>query len=130
MRTDDIFKGLFIGAVFLALIAGGFIGCPHYTVYQQRLAGEAELERSKMNRQIIIEEADAKKAAASALADAEIAQARGVAEANRIIGESLKDNDGYLRYLWIKGLQDGSSEVIYVPTEAQLPILEAGKRVR
>lgn len=26
------------------------------------------------------------------------------------------------------GLQDGSSEVIYIPTEAGIPILEAGKR--
>lgn len=28
---------------------------------------------------------------------------------------------------WVKGLTDGSSEVIYVPTEANLPILEAGR---
>ena len=48
-----------------------------------------------------------------------------VEKANEIIGNSLKDNDAYLRYLWIKGLHDGSSEVIYIPTEANLPILEA-----
>jgi len=62
------------------------------------------------------------------LADAEIERARGVAGANKIIGESLKNNDAYLRYLWIQGLQDKDNNVIYVPTEAGLPILEAGKR--
>ena len=42
-----------------------------------------------------------------------------------ITDDSLKGNDAYLRYLWVQGLQDGSSEVIYIPTEAGLPILEA-----
>lgn len=36
-------------------------------------------------------------------------------------------NEGYLRYLWIDKLGAGN-QVIYVPTEAGLPILEAGKR--
>lgn len=62
------------------------------------------------------------------LAEAEIERAKGVAEANRIIGESLKGNEAYLRYLWIQGLQEGSTpQVVYVPTEAGLPILEAGR---
>lgn len=56
-------------------------------------------------------------------AEIEVARAKGVAESNKIIASSI--TEGYLRYLWIQGLQDGSSEVIYVPTEANLPILEA-----
>ena len=62
------------------------------------------------------------------LADAEIARAVGVAKANKIIGDSLKDNEQYLRYLWIDSLQQTQNQIIYVPTEAGLPILEAGKR--
>ncbi len=58
---------------------------------------------------------------------AEVERAKGVAEANKIIGSSLKGNESYLRYLWIQGLQDGSSEVIYIATEAGLPILEASR---
>ena len=58
---------------------------------------------------------------------ADIERAKAAAEANRIIGESLKDNEEYLRYIWIKGLQEGKGERIYIPTEAGLPILEAGK---
>lgn len=69
-------------------------------------------------------------AAASKLADAEIARARGVAEANKIIGDSLKGNDAYLKYLWITDVAGTNNKpaVIYVPTEANMPILEAGRR--
>lgn len=91
-------------------------------------AGQAELKRAEQNRQIAIEEAKAKKESAQALADAEIIRAQGVAKANKIIGDSLKDNEAYLRYLWIDSLNSNNQNVIYVPTEAGLPILEAGKR--
>lgn len=66
--------------------------------------------------------------AAQHLAQAEIERAKGVAEANKIIGDSLKGNEAYLRYLWIHSLENTQNSVIYVPTEANLPILEAGKR--
>ncbi len=114
--------------IFFLLLSGGLWGCPKYSVWQQGLSGEAELKRAEWNRQITIREAEAKKEAAKALASAEVERAKGVAEANKIIGDSLKDNDAYLRYLWIQGLQDGSSEVIYIPTEANLPLLEARNR--
>jgi hypothetical protein len=112
------------------LVVFGMWGCPKYNVWQKELAGKAELKQADWNRQIAIREAEAKKESATHLAAAEIERAKGVAEANRIIGESLKDNDAYLRYLWIQGLQDGSSEVIYVPTEGQLPILEATRKLQ
>jgi len=94
--------------------------------------GQAELERAKQNRQIEIARAEAARDAAKALADAEVERAKGVAEANRIIGESLKGNEAYLRYLWIDGLKSDqqSPQVIYVPTEAGLPILEANRLKR
>jgi len=112
----------------LVLIAGGMWGCPHYNVYQQRLAGEAELRRAEQNKQIEIEVARAKMEAADLLGQAEVARARGVAEANKIIGDSLRDNEAYLRYLWINNLSEGDvPTIIYIPTEAGLPILEAGR---
>ena len=119
---------IFSCVVTVALLIGLMIGIPIYSVWQQGLEGEAELKKAEWNRQITVREAEAKKESSKALADAEVIRARGVAEANKIIGDSLKGNESYLRYLWIQGLQDGSSEVIYVPTEANLPILEAGKR--
>lgn len=60
-------------------------------------------------------------------AEIEVAKAEGVAKANQIIGDSLKNNDSYLKYLWIQALKDTKSQVIYVPTEAGLPILEASR---
>ena len=120
-----------IGAGILVLLTGGLWGCPKYNVYVKRLSGQAELERARENRQIRIEEASAVKESAKALADAEAIRAEGVAKANQIIGESLKGNEAYLRYLWIQGLGEGSSPtVVYVPTEAGLPILEAGRGVQ
>lgn len=110
------------------IIAGGMYGCPKYNVYVQDLNGEAELARASQNRQIKIQESKAKLEAATLDAQAEIERAKGVAEANKIIGDSLKGNEAYLRYLWINGLQEGATpQVIYVPTEAGLPILEAGR---
>ena len=50
------------------------------------------------------------------------------AKANKIIGESLHDNESYLRYLWINNMGENQKEVYYIPTEAGLPILETGKR--
>ncbi len=112
----------------IMLVALGMWGCPTYNVWQKSLAGQAQLKEAEWNRQIQIREAEALKESASHLAEAEKIRATGVAEANKIIGESLKNNDAYLRYLWIQGLHDGSSEIIYVPTEANLPILEARNR--
>lgn len=108
-----------------ALVAGGMWGCPNYAVYQQRLEGEAELAKANYSKQVAVQEAHAKMDSAELLANAAIAQARGVAEANKIIGDSLKGNEAYLRYLWIMSLETSNDKVIYVPTEANLPILEA-----
>ena len=64
----------------------------------------------------------------SAKKDAEIAVAKalGVADSNKVIANSITPN--YLRYLWIQGMQTNQMQVVYVPTEANLPIMEAGKR--
>ena len=98
------------GMILIGAIILGLWGCPKYAVYEQELAGKAELARAESNRQIAVREAQAKKDAASLLAEAEIERAKGVAEANRIIGDSLKGNESYLRYLWISGLKDGRDE--------------------
>ena len=111
---------------------------PKYRVYAEELAGEARLKEAEWSKQILIEEAKAQQQAsllqaqtrvtlAKAQGQAEVERAKATAEANRIIGESLKGNEAYLRYLWIEGLKDGKGERIYIPTEAGLPILEAGR---
>jgi regulator of protease activity HflC (stomatin/prohibitin superfamily) len=126
-----IFWGCIVGFFLLAgSVFGACWGCPQYDVWQKGLKGQAELKRATYNRKIAIRAAEAKYESAKSLAKAEIERAKGVAKANKIIGESLRKNEAYLRYLWIMGLQDGSSEVIYIPTEANLPILEATRRLK
>lgn len=58
-------------------------------------------------------------------AEIEVARAQGTAKSNEIIAASISDN--YLRYKWIEGLQRNDMTVVYVPTEANLPIMEAGR---
>ena len=98
---------------------------PIYRVWEQSQTGRAELARAESNRQIAVLEAQAKKDSAQQLADAEIIRASGVAKANQIIGDSLKDNREYLQYLYITGIEDGSKNgnvTIYVPTEGGMPV--------
>lgn len=116
-----------VGLTILILVVIGLAGCPPYGVWEQTLKGEAELRRAQQNRQIEIARAEATREAAKSLAQAEIERAKGVAEANRIIADGLGGADGYLRYLWIHSLETTKGQVIYVPTEANLPVLEAGR---
>lgn len=115
-------------AAFLgALVWAAMWGLPKYGVYKQALAGEAELANAEYSRQVAVREAQAKKDSAVLLAAAEVERAKGVAQANKIIGDSLKDNEAYLRYLFVNNLADTKDQIIYVPTEANLPLLEASR---
>jgi hypothetical protein len=118
--------------VGLVLVVGVIFGLSalyrEYSLWSSSMEGQAELKHAEWNRQIAVKEAIAKKDAAVMLAQAEIERAKGVAEANKIIGDSLKGNEDYLRYLWIDSLGQTKDQVIYVPTEGSIPILEAGKR--
>lgn len=116
--------------VALLLIGISFAGCPRYNVYSAEMEGHAEYAKAESSRQIAVLEAKAKQDAAKELAEAEVIRARGVAQANQIIGQSLHDNEAYLRYLWIQSLEQGKNEVIYVPTEGNLPILEATRKLQ
>ena len=127
-----LFK-IIITALAVAISIPCFFGVlalyAQYNLWSSSLNGEAELRRAEWNRQIVAREAQAKKDAATMLAQAEVERAYGVAKANKIIGDSLKGNEDYLRYLWIDSLQSTKDQIIYIPTEAGLPILEAGKRI-
>jgi predicted aminopeptidase len=119
-----------VGLAIVVLAAGALYGCPQYKVYSQRMDGEAELAQANYSKLVQVQDAKAKEESAQSFANAEVIRAYGVAKANAIIGDSLKGNDAYLRYLWINKLGDSEGkggQVIYVPTEAGLPILEANR---
>jgi regulator of protease activity HflC (stomatin/prohibitin superfamily) len=120
---DPAIALLAIGGV--AVLGLLFVGGPMYNVWQQSLSGKAELNKAEYTRQVAVLEAQAKKDSAQQLADAEVIRATGVAKANQIIGNSLKDNREYLQYLYITGIEDGAKNgnvTIYVPTEGGMPV--------
>ena len=133
--TDFWLYGKIVGFIFgiLLIIVGGIFGVTygkaHYQIFLLEMEGKAKLAEAEYSKRIMVEDARATRDSATLLAEGEVERAKGVAEANKIIGSSLKNNESYLRYLWVKGLNDGHSEVIYVPTEANLPILEATRRM-
>jgi regulator of protease activity HflC (stomatin/prohibitin superfamily) len=124
MKNEN--TGFILTAAAVVVVAGIFIvGLPIYGVWQQSLAGKAELQKAEYTRQVAVLEAQAKMDSAQKLAEAEIIRAGGVAKANQIIGDSLKDNREYLQYLYITGLEEGSQKgnvTIYVPTEGGMPV--------
>lgn len=117
--------------LLLAVVIFGVIG-PFYGVWHAEMSGRAELANADYSKQVAVQTAKAKADSAQYEAQAEVTRAGGVAQANKIIGESLKDNEQYLRYLWVNALNErtGQSEVIYVPTEANIPIMEAGRAIK
>ena len=113
-----------IAAAALVLVIV-MIAYPQYRVYSQRLAGEAALAEAQSSRQVAILEARAKKESAVSLAEAEVIRARGAAQANAILQNSLGGPEGYLRYLQIQALESSRASLIYIPTEGGLPVTEA-----
>ena len=111
-----------IGLLFFVVLA--LWGCPQYNVYQQRKDGEAQLAHATFSREVAVAEAKAKMESATLLAQADTIRAHGIARSNQIIGQSL--TDAYLHWFWIDNI-DKSNNVIYVPTEANMPIMQAGK---
>lgn len=117
----------FFAAVFgISVCATAFGGClylwPKYNVYASRLSGQAKLAESQAARLVLVSQAEAEKEAAQLRADA-IA----------IVGKAAQDFPQYRTQEFIgafaEALHQGKiSQIIYVPTEANIPILEAGKR--
>ncbi|MDR3196387.1 MAG: hypothetical protein LBU34_00840, partial [Planctomycetaceae bacterium] len=137
---------LVIAVAFFAFI----FGYPAYNVWYLSMEGKAQLKKAEQDRQIMVQEAQATFDSSSLLAEAAVVKAKGEAqaiierakgeaqakvenakgeaEANQLIAASVKFD--YNIYLWIKALNNGRNSVVYVATEAgiPLPVTEAGKR--
>lgn len=111
-----------IGLTLLSLIVAMMAGCPQYNVYSARMKGEATQAESQGARQALVSQAQAEKDAAQLRADAV-----------KIMGQAAKDFPEYRQQEFIgafaEAMKDGKiQQIIYVPTEAGIPITEAGKR--
>lgn len=114
-----------IGGIVLIIVAMAFIR-PWYNVWSQEMEGKAEFAKAEQNRKIKIEEARANLEAEKLNAQAEVERAKGAAEAIRIENGSLTPT--YIQYLWVRQQSElNNKTVIYIPTETNLPILEAAR---
>ena len=122
---------LIVTALFL--ITGGVGSCmyvaPKYNVWKQEMDGKAEFAKAEQNRKIKIEEAKANLEAEKLNAQAEIERAKGATEAIRIENGSI--TPAYIQYLWVRQQNaNTNNKIIYIPTEAGLPVLEAGRTAK
>jgi hypothetical protein len=123
-----------VGSLVVLVTAWILIGYPRWRVWAAHQDGLADLAKANNEQQIQISKAKARKDAANLNKEAAIIEAEAVAEQIDRIGQQLTNHDLYLRWQWIKMMEDTHSEddqrtVIYVPTESQLPILEARRKV-
>lgn len=109
--------------VLVAVIILWMAIMPRYRVWSQQMRGKAAFAEAEQNRRIQIEEAQANYESQILNSKAEVERARGMAKAIEI--EQGKLTDRYIQYLWVRSI-DGN-EKIYIPTEANLPILEMKK---
>lgn len=133
-KVEIIFLFRWIALGFFALfsgIGGCMWGYPKYKVYSYEMDGRAVLAQAESSRQVAVREALAMKDSAKYKAEAEVIRADGVAKANHIIANGLGGPEGYLRYLAIEAMNEqaksGHATIVYVPTEANIPITEAAR---
>jgi regulator of protease activity HflC (stomatin/prohibitin superfamily) len=117
--VSDQLKGVFGLGFILFLIVMFFFGMPQYGVYRQRLKGEAELAHADAARRILVTQASAEREAAVKRAEAIV-----------IVGQAAKDFPEYRQQEFIgafaEALKEGKiQQIMYVPTEANIPITEA-----
>lgn len=124
MKTTSIIVASVL--IVIGLIALAMWGLPTYNLWRKEMSGKAQLAQQEWEKQIKIEEAKANLEAEKLNAQAEIERAKGAAESIAIEGGELTET--YIRYLWVRQQNDlGDKTIIYVPTEAGLPVLEAGR---
>ena len=117
--------GITIGIIVIT-IAALMVVIPPYRVWSSEMKGKAEYMRAEQNRRIRVEEAKANLDAEKLNAQAEVERAKGAAEAIKIENGSLTPT--YIQYLWVRQQNANSNNrIIYIPTEAGLPVLEAGR---
>jgi len=104
-------------------ILGLMFGLPRYNVWSREMSGRAELAQAEWSKKVQVEEAVANLEAEKLNAQSEIERAKGMAEAIKIEGGALTPT--YIQYLWVRQNTFNDKTTIYIPTEANLPILEA-----
>ena len=115
--------GSIVSLVFvLGLLLSFFLGWPYYKVWKQEMNGKAALAEARQSKMIQVEQARA-----------ELDSAQLRADAIKTIGIASQKYPEYRTQEFIgafgEALREGNiNQIVYVPTEANIPVLEAGKR--
>ncbi|MDS7929248.1 hypothetical protein RMB13_07115 [Acinetobacter sp. V102_4] len=120
--STDIVAIVLTAALILIIIILVLFAWPHYKVWKQGMNGQAALAEAEQSKMIQVQ-----------TAKAELESAKLRAEAIQTIGKAAKEFPEYRKQEFIgafgDALRDGKiQQIIYVPTEANIPVLEAGKR--
>lgn len=135
MPEENAGMGLFGYAITIILLVGlpsiawAIFGYPIWRVWAQEQSGKADLAQAHQEQQVQVARAKGRVDAAVLNKQAAIIEAEAVAEQIKRIGEQLTSHGLFLRWQWIKMMEESeNNDVIYVPTEANLPILEATRK--
>lgn len=112
---------IIVGVVIfvMVLIFALMVGYRYYSVWSMEMQGKAKLAEATQSRQIQIEQARSEREAAALRA-----------EAIAIVGKAAKDFPEYRLQEFLgafaEALKEGNiNQIMYVPTEANIPITEA-----
>jgi len=113
---------LVIVLLAISFIIALFFGLPVWHVWKSEKSGQALFAQSESGRRVLVSQAEAERDAA-----------RLRAEAIGIVGAAAKNFPEYRQQEFIGAFADAMKEchptIIYVPTEAGIPIVEAGRGI-
>ena len=116
--------GIAAGLLILVLLFGIPLTWIATKEWRRDVDGRAKLAEAVNASKVKTERARADLESSKLNAQAEVERAKGTAKAVEIENGAITET--YINYLYVKNIRRG--QVIYVPTEAGLPVLEAGKR--
>lgn len=116
-------------AMVVGLIVGGIWVFNSIRVWTAETGGKAKLAEARYSKQVKFEEAKANLESQKLNAKAEVERAKGAAQAIKLERGTFTNED-YIKYLYVRDMDKLDTKFIYVPTEAGIPILDAGRATK
>jgi hypothetical protein len=120
-------RNLAIGLVAFCIALWLLIGLvgPQLRLYKANTEKKAAIAEARARADAAEYEAERAVEIATAEAEADRVRAEGIADAQAAIDQTLTSE--YIQWYFIDRLDDVEGQIIYVPTEAGVPIPEAGR---
>jgi hypothetical protein len=120
---------LVVGGLIAAFVVLFFLfswATPKFNLYRSNTEKQSVIKEQEAISEAAVFAAQKRVTVAEAEAKARIIEADAIAESQRIISETLTPE--YLRWRYYEVLATTQNQIVYVPTEAGLPILEASRQ--